>query len=120
MQNKQRGYTDSELYFDRLDTFDLDQVTNIFKKSRTYYFDRICIKSVQGQAMNAGTATLAVAWAPMLATDIVMCQQMTTTTAAYIITQTISASTGFTVVYNTAPGVATFDWAVFRLVSALT
>lgn len=119
MQNKDRRLPDTGLYLDELDNLS-QHLLDVWKTDRTYYPYRICVHSAQGQAMNAGTATLVVAWTPILATDIVLTQQISTTTAAYILTQTISASTGFTVVYNTAPGVATFDWAVFRLVSALT
>jgi len=124
MQNKDRTYTDDGLYFDWVDNLeaaiDFDQVALAYGQDHTYPVNRVCVKSVQAQAMNAGTASLVVAWTPMLATDIVLTQNITQGTAAYVTSQTINASTGFTITYNVSPGVATFDWAVFRLVSALT
>lgn len=123
-QNKDRTYPDDGLYFDFIDnlTADIDftQVALAYGQDHTYPVERVCIASDQDVAMGAGTATLAVAYAGMLATDIVLCQAKTAATAAYIMTQTINASTGFTVVWNTAPGTGTFDYQIFRLVSALT
>jgi hypothetical protein len=119
-QNKDRTYQDDGLYNDFIDLIDQPAIVNTFRKSRTYYPHRVCVHSVQGQATSSVTTTWAVAWTPILATDMVVCQQITMATVAYIAYQTINASTGFTVVYNTAPGIGTFDWAVFRLVSALT
>ena len=129
MQNSQRTFSDDGLYndfidnnktqLDRLDTIDLTKVDDIFLKNRTYYPERICVKSVQGQATLSITTTWVVAWTSMLTTDIVQTQITSEATAAYIQSLTVSTA-GFTVIFNTAPGIGTFDWQVFRLVSALT
>jgi hypothetical protein len=129
-QNKDRTYGDDGLYFDFIDNnktqidnmlnVDFTKVDDVYLKSRTYYPHRICVHSGQAQATESVTTTWAVAWGPILATDIVHTQVITAATAAYILKQTINASTGFTVTFNTAPGIGTFDWEIFRLVSALT
>jgi hypothetical protein len=119
-QNRTRGYTDTELYLDLIDNVSTTEVLKTYKTGKTYYPHRICVHSGQGQATSSVTTTWAVAWAPMLATDIVHTQVITQATVAYILKQTINPSTGFTVTFNTAPGIGTFDWQIFRLVSALT
>lgn len=124
MLNKDRTYGDDGLYFDWIDNMeaaiDFDQLASNYGQGNTYAPYRVCIASAQDVAMGAGTATAVVAYTGMLATDIVLTQAKTAATAAYIMTQTINASTGFTIEWNTAPGTGTFDYAIFRLVSALT
>lgn len=123
-QNKDRTYQDDGLYNDYVDNnlvgIDFTKVDDVYLKNRTYYPTRVCVHSGQGQATSSVTTTWAVAWAPIIATDIVHTQLITSATASYIQKTTVSTAVGFTITFNTAPGVGTFDWEIFRLVTALT
>ena len=107
MSNPQRTYTDDGTYFDYIDNV---------KNRIIDETDAMIVKSHQGQATLSVTTTWAVAYADIAATDIVFTQVTSQASAAYILTSVVSAGVGFTVVFNTAPGVGTFDWMVVRQV----
>ena len=95
-----RKQPDTGLYLDGLD-----------------HLHRGIVYSAQAQAVTG--ATLAVAWAGILATDIVLTQMTTYATIAYIAKVVITAGTGFVATLSTAPGTATFDYAILRTASLI-
>jgi len=60
-------------------------------------------------------ATCAVVLATIVATDVVLTQAEAVVTASYIYSIAITAGTGFVVSFNTSPGTATVNYAVFHL-----
>ena len=59
-------------------------------------------------------ATCAVACATIAATDVVLTQAEAVVTASYIYSIAITAGTGFVASFNTSPGSATVNYAVFH------
>lgn len=106
MQNTERNASDDRLYNDYIDEL-VDKPYSAI------------VKSFQAQATESVTVTWAVAMADIKATDIVLVQAVTYATISYILKTAITAGTGFSVTYNTAPGVGTFDAIVVRNFPAL-
>jgi hypothetical protein len=106
MINSERNASDDRLYNDYIDEL-VDKPYSLI------------VKSFQAQATSSVTVTWAVAMTDILATDIVLAQVVTYATVSYILKTAITAGTGFSVTYNTAPGVGTFDAIVVRNLPAL-